>query len=402
MTYPWDTRLEDAVRYDAQHRYSVNVYADKAGAPWPGERIGLNIVAATITYDLTWTPYVQGVVTAVLPSDEALALLDPRQVVTVQIRAGYQFPDGPSETWMVSHGYLSHRRINRPDDTVTLEFQGLEYLADQVVSQSAAASPQGRSPGGTWTSTTTTRTAIDATLDWVAPPVVDGGRVYGDHADDIAGWVPATDPWPGRPGENNLAAAREIADRTRLWLRADERGVWRINTLDDIQSADPVHQLREGADGTLIRLDDTLTRDGWANEVLIDYTWTVPVAGAGGRATLTTYQATGRAQVTSGPFAVAEVGRVPAYLTADTPTDNTLAAAAAAAMLRRYVARGSVIRADAVAAYWIRAGDHVDLTTSGRAGRDHLVQSVTYDLDAGAMSLQLTQPEPGDVTALPT
>lgn len=393
---PWDAALEAEVRQSAQHVYEVKVYEAPGSAPGP--LIPLSVQSCEVTYDPSWSPYVQGSLVVAMPDQATLAKLDPRKVVTVRVDAGYVRPGGRKDTRpLCTKCYLSRRRANYPDNTLTLEFQGAEYLADAVVAVSQADSPQ----AGSWSDTTTTGTAIDAALTYtgVKALIGSGATVYDFGADALVGWVPTGDPWVGRAGENSLEVAREVAARNDLWLRADEAGTFRVDYLATLAiGGDPAHSLRVGADGTIVSAGLELSRDGWANEVRVVYTWNVVGTAGSGKDTLTTYRTIGRARVTSGPLSVAAVGRCPIVFERNMPSSQAQADLVAASLLKRYVDRGSTETIDAVAAYWLRPGDAVNLAIPGpESATAKVIRALTYRLHDGAMSLDVATPQPGDI-----
>lgn len=394
---PWAEANQDLIRYAHQHTYTARLYEMTGIDEWA--EIPVQVTACTITYDWTWSPYVQGQLTIVMPDDATLARLDPRKIVRVEVAAGYVLPNGITDSHTMTDAcFLSHRALNQPGDTVSLQFQGLEYLFDRSVSYAVDWAPQAPdySAGGSWTSTTTATYAVDATLTFLEARVfpLDTQLVSDSAADTATGWVDATDPWTARPGENNLDAARDIATRNDLWFRADEFGVWRLTRPTLV--AETQHVVRDGADGTVVSADDQLSREGWANVVAVQYTWSKTTT-SGGKDTITAYTVLGYAQTVSGPFATDTVGFCPVYLRRDVPIAYDQAQRTAATLLGRYLSRGTQVSVDAVAAYWLRPLDGIGIQFPGRPQTGFNVAAITYDLDEGRMSIRAVRTEAGGI-----
>lgn len=405
MTYTWDETLEKEIRQSAPHIFEVKVYGP-TGSVGFGARIPLDVISCELTYDITWSPYVQGTLVAAMPDPATMDKLDPRKVVTVQVSAGYVRPGGRRDLHaMCTHAFISHRTANYPANTVTLQFQGLEYLVDQVVAFSPDESPQGRDNSPPyWTPATTVYQAIESVrafteIDARAPG---NPTAYEFGANTLTGWIPAGETWAGQAGENSLDVAREVADRNSLVFYADELGVWHVDY--QLVLGDPAHSLRDGADGTIVQANDELSREGWANVVQVTYIWDTVSATTPGRTDLVTHQATAQAYLSDGPLAPITVGACPVLITRNMPSSNSLAKTVAVDLLRRYSARGTAMQLEAVAAYWLRPRDFVTVQLPNRAkpatSTTQMVQAITYDLGAGLMSMRLVQPEPGTISAL--
>jgi hypothetical protein len=405
VSEPWDETLEDEIRQSAPHIFEVKVYGPTGSVNF-GPRIPLDVISCEITYDVTWSPYVQGTLTAVMPDPATMAKLDPRKVITVQVSAGYVRPGGRRDLRpMCTHAFVSHRTANYPANTVTLQFQGMEYLVDRVSAFSPSDSPQAQDEGQPyWTPATTVYQAIESVLLYteISSRVPSNPTAYELGTDTFTGWVPAGETWAGQAGDNSLDVAREIADRNSLLFYADELGVWHVDY--QLHLDDPVHSLRDGADGTIVQADDELSREGWANVVQVTYVWNTVSATTAGRTDLVTHQATAQAYLGDGPLSVETVGACPIQINRQMPSSNSLARTVAVDLLRRYSARGTAMQVEAVAAYWLRARDFVTVQLPNRqtpaTSVEQIIQAITYDLGAGLMRMRLVQPEPGNIQAL--
>jgi hypothetical protein len=372
-TTPWDGSLETLIRESTQYVYAVNLFT-YAGA----EITGLYVTSCTVRMDEYWTPYLQATVTIVLPSAATLALLDPRLRVRVEITAGYVLPGGLIDSHLLGIGYLARRTIDQPDNEVTLEVAGHEYLYEDW-----------RDLTGNdwypavWNATTPARAGVHDCLSACKAVVDTTGWAFTEAMQDT-GW--ADDPpdvWLPGQGDPALAFARDIAGRVEGWFRCDELGVWRLTPRPaDAGGAEIVHYLRTGVDGTLISSAGTLSREGWANAVLVKYSW--PPSN----------YAFGSSQIASGPYAVSTVGTVVRSYEYPWKGSGTNATKRARAAVRQLVGLGFAYTVDAVAAYWVRPTDVVSLDLGVEAPALAFVSSIAWDLDAGRMSLTTRQPMP--------
>lgn len=386
-TTPWDGYAETLIRESAQHVYTVRCFTS-AGT----EITGLYVTTCTVRMDEYWSPYLQATVTIVLPDAATLALLDPRLRVTVQISAGYVLPGGLADTHLIGAGYLARRTLDLPENQVTLEVAGAEYLVDGWLDLDGNRwiidlnVPM-------WNDTTEARDAVTRALI-VSGAITGTATGSSDPRWDYAGaltttkWAnPIEDAWvPGR-GDSAMDIARDIAGRISGWFRCDELGIWRLTPRPvTTQDADVVHFLRVGADGTLISSGGTLSREGWANAVMVTYSWGSSAAET----------AEGYAEVTTGIYAVGTVGTVVHAIELGWKANDTHAYNRAQASLKQRIGLGFAYTVDAVAAYWVRPGDLVTLDLGVEAQQLAFVSSVAFDLDTGRMSLTTRQPVPAN------
>lgn len=387
VTAPWAAQAETLIRESTQHVYSVRFFTS-AGA----EITGLYVTSCTVRMDEYWSPYLQATLTIVLPSPAALALLDPRLRVRVEISAGYVLPGGVSDSHLLGIGYLAQRTIEQPGNTVALEVAGAEYLVDGWVSLFQEWAFDGEVFRPTvWIETTEARDAVRRCLD-VCGAISDDNDPRFDYNNALrtTGWATADpDPWIPLQGDPALDIARDIAGRIGGWFRCDELGVWRLTPRpvnDD--KAQVVHYLRAGVDGTLIATAGTLSRAGWANAVLVHYRW-----GSG-----ESDDAYGHAEITTGPYAVGVVGTVVHTIESPNKASATHAYNRAASALRQLVGLGFAYTLDAVAAYWLRPTDVISLDLGVEDPQLAFVSSIAWDLDAGRMSISTRQPTIGTIT----
>jgi len=387
-TEPWDRSVETLIRESLPHVYTVTFH-NAAGL----EIRGFNVTSCTVRLDEYWSPYLQATLTITLPPAGGLALLDPRLLVTVTISAGYVLADGLTDVHPIGIGYLARRTINQPDNQVTLEVAGPEYLVEEWRSLAQEWAFDGDELRATdWHDTTEARDAVRTCLDVCgAIDNYDDPRFDYYNAMDTTGWAPAPpDFWIPREGDPALPIARDIAGRIGGWFRCDELGKWRLTPrpVDD-DNAQIVHYLRAGVDGTLINSDGTLSREGWANAVLVHYQW----------GSADNQQVLGSAWISSGPYAVDVVGTVVHSIESPNKASAAHADRRAASALKQLIGMGFAYSVEAVAAYWVRPTDVISLDLGVEDAQLAFVSSIAWDLDAGRMSITTRQPAPGTITS---
>jgi hypothetical protein len=399
---PWQGQCETAIRGPVEHVWAARFWLEEYAVDT--EIVGVLPITCEVTYDVSWSPYVQGSMTIVRPTDPALlAALDPRKRIRVEVTAGYVLPGAVQDVHRMCVTYLSSREVNYPADTVTLGFQGKEYLYQQWIAGTAEESPAGPlwamlpdpNPSGLygWTSGTRAEEAVRLCIQVMTTGTSTGrDQTFGELMRDI-GWVDAADRWVGQAGDAPLAMCMEIAGRIDGWFYADENGVWQLRSrgLD----GDPSHQVRPGADGTLVSGTDALTREGWANYVAVTYRWQTrtPATGTG---TVTDHVASGFATVTDGPYADYLANRVSLLSDRDMPGTVAQAQRAASSLLRRTMDRGTDLNVESVAAYWLRVGSGITLDLPEQVQQYLVISAVTFHLDTGLMNITARLPDLGE------
>jgi hypothetical protein len=387
-TAPWDPSAPGLLRTTIRQPWRVE-FSTAAGTPIP-----VQAETCQVTLDPGWTPYAQGTVTGPVPEDQAtLDALDPRRLARCRIYAGYMLPGDVEDVHLLATLYVSRRTVDRPTNVLTMEVQGAEYLYDAWRSHTPAElTPAGAT---SWTGVEPTDYVAHLFLHRITgglgEPPSDGGAGIPPAGFDRAGATSATS-WGVNPevtDGNGLEILRDIAARVSAWFRCDELGVWRM-TDDPIQT--PISlQLQVGAGGTVLVSSTELTREGWANDVVLSYL----VTDEGG---LVLSRVTGLAKVATGPYTPASAGRVTSAHTLPGHPSQAAANNAAVSRLRRLVHLGRVIALEAIAAYWVRPFDTVTIQLPVGPQERHRVASVTWQLDQGSMSLRTYLPLDGTIT----
>lgn len=321
------------------------------------EEVFLDVATSRVSYDETRSPRGVATIVAKIPDDVALlSRADPRQPVRLSITAGYRRRDGLDDV--------------QPFDSLVWREYDVSDVADELSgtaqSDECLLLDNGSGVFGTFTRTTT-RIAIDQILTDALGTVTSGTT---SNAGPAVTQETYYDRWD---------VLADYADRidAQIWC---SQGAWRI--ADTPQTAGPVSfTAATGAAGTISSSTTKVSRDDWANKVVVLYDWT--------DAANVPRRIVGTATVTTGPYA-ATVGNTKVLLVRrEVPVTQAQANAAAAGILRRVVTRGAGYTFTAEALYWVRPGDTVQVGTQDL----QIVQSVTFDLAAGTMEVATRLPD---------
>lgn len=346
-------------------------------APGMTEPVLLEVTTGSIVFDEGRAPLVELRVTVHVPDDAtAIDRIDPRTGSRLLLDAGYRI-DGAEHVERVADLRLDSRGVRRPDDTMELVATSHELLMQEW-------SPLAGSR------TLSTTQAADATLagiilwhDSTADVQVDAGLAvpWAEPGDDPVRIDATSDTW------NVLT---DVADRAGdLWVYCDALGVWRIRSRVKAAGA-VVATVNVGENGTLLDSDSLLSRQDWANAVVVVHEWT-DAAG-------TARTATGFAVVDSGPMRPALVGLKAITVRRSTPGTALAAKTAAGSLLRRAVTRGRTVNVRAIAAWWLRPADTVAVQLPTGDPLMLLASRVELGLTDGTMRINCRHPETFTIT----
>lgn len=327
------------------------------GLVFGSERIDLDVSSSRVSYDETRWPRCVAALTAKVPADVALLQrADPRQPVRLVIDAGYLRRDGLEDVQGFDQLVWREYDVKDVDDELTGTAQSDECLLID----------NGSGVFGTFTRTTT-RIAIDQVLT-DALGVVTAGTTT------TAGPAVVQDTYYDRPD-----VVLDLADQINAQVWA-ANGSWYIS--DTPTTVGPVSfTAATGPGGTISASSSKLSRDDWANKVVVLYEWT--------DSSNTPRRIVGNASVTSGVYA-AVAGNIKTLLVRrEVPVTQAQADAAARGILRRVVTRGGGYTFTAESLYWVRPSDTVRVGTNDL----QLVQSVTFDMVAGTMEVATRLPD---------
>lgn len=370
MTWPWAAQAESMVRQSLEHRQLVTVQ------PVNADPFSLAVDDLEIGFSEDWAPHVEVNLSAAVPEDQAqLDALDPRAGCRLLVSAGYIYPDRTPDIHQLADVALDTREVTRPSNQLKLtavsgEAQLQDYRslwnpnvipATGLPAAMRAVLSFGLQPKVPRMNATVAETYGAAHLAGIAAPL---GTTYWDVAEDAAA-------------------------RTDAWVYCDGADTWQVTTKPQLAGT-PAHALTVGQDGTLINTTTTLSRQDWANAVIITYDWT-----DANNVRRTVY---GRALASTGPYAVSAVGYRTHQETRELPVTQAQADRAAAGVLRNLISRGRGYTLDAVAAYWLRPGMTVSVTLPTGQTELHLVRSVRFRPGTGTMTLTTRQPQNVTIT----
>lgn len=233
------------------------------------------------------------------------------------------------------------RAINRKSATVTLDLASDEtYMQDF-----RATTPMSPS---TWT----VRAAVSLALAQIGA-VLQPGTADGTVSGESTVWEVGTSAWD---------YAHSLVDAAGLRLWCDERRRWWLTEPLTPDAAPDVYVVRPE---TSQELDEVLSREEWASGVIVTYEWET----SAGRQT---------------QHDLAGVGPRWMQLSVARPYPG---AGAAAAILARVQARGSLVRARAVSGYAVTPGWVMQSLATDTTHLAGLVSSVTWDLSADEVTV---------------
>ncbi|GAA4627263.1 hypothetical protein GCM10023113_27550 [Cellulomonas oligotrophica] len=333
----------------------------------------LDVESGTLTYDETTYPYAQAEMTLrVPPEQDVLNLLDPRRGVQIRVTLGYRAPGAGAETHRVAALVLWSRTVDRPANRVQL-------VARSAESKVLTWMPVG-SESKTFTADDDAGPAIAELIRWAIP-----GAVVRNDLPRGQQFVTGADTLVVGIGDSVMSAAYDIANRAGdAWVYEDGLGTWVLRERPAL-AGQAAAVLKVGPGGSITSSSAVLSLEDFANVVVVEYRWY-----DGEQQTRR-----GWAQVASGPFSVAAVGRRVYVERREYKGSAAEAQAAARSIVRRTVTRGRALRVEsAAAAYWLRPGHTVTVALPSGPQERHLVQAVQFDLaGSGVMNVTTRLPE---------
>lgn len=315
-------------------------------------RVNLDVEAGTVGWDETRAPRVGTNLTCKIPDDiDVLTAIDPRLGVRLELTAGYVRPGGSKESAVIANLGLRKRNVRRNENesSMILEASSDEAL---VIDNSEVY-------GGT-VSGSSVPLAMQALVNQALNP--DPTSFTITHTDKTAtSEVDIADRWQ---------TIDDLADQIEADIYDDGLRNWYI-TPRPVKASTSVAALKVGENGTILDSDSMLERDNWANQVKLRYKWT--------DASNVDHTVIGTATAT-GTFAPSAT--IPTRLFTqdrESPTTTTKANQSAAALLKRYLARGRSYALTSVAMWWVRPGDTVTVQLPTGDQERHLVASVSFN-----------------------
>lgn len=362
-TGPFLPLAGDAITQSLEHKQSVLVQ------PATGPAFPLEVEDLEVGFSEDWAPHVEVSMRAKVPEDVAqIDTLDPRAGCRLLVSLGYIYGDRTEDVHQVADVALQSRQVSRPSNELSLTGVSAEA---QLQDYRILWNPSIPSAG------------LNELMDWclrfgLAPkaPKVNSTLPAGYGKAGLAGIE-------AQIGSNYWDVIEDAAQRTDAWVYCDGDDTWQI-TKKPLIAVSPHLALTVGENGTIISTQSTLDREPWANALVITYEWT--------DANKDRRIIHGRAVADSGPFSIHQVGYRVQQVSRQTAVTQAQADQAAAGMLRNLISRGRSLTLEAIAAYWVRPGNSVDVTLPTGETERHLVQSVRFRPGDGTMTLTTRQP----------
>lgn len=334
--------------------------------------------SCTVTFDEAWSVHIQARLTLEATTDpNLLAALNPLYPATVVIKAGYIWPDGSTDLQTLATLFVRSRQISEPAGTLSVHLVSWEGLIEDY----------------TYIRPHTPRTVnlvswltdhLKTTLTPVTPPTVSNrsGVYAGGGVGLIAGMT-----YPlGRTAGGSLT---DVAARCSKWVHADSLGRCVIDARP-VKATDPeamAATLSKGPGGTVTRMDTWSDREPWYNTVVLRYWWDNGTASQNIIGTARPFMS-----VLGPQFA----GERAYYEEINAGATQAAADAAAVSKLTHLLGRHRIHDVTAVAAYWIRPGQTVQLQPLDGPDETAQVRTVTFDLSTHSMTLATRETIPTD------
>lgn len=369
-TAPFDPSVEQLITQP--HEQGIRAVAVLSG----GVELPLDVVDYELSFDERRTPYVQGSIDVPVPTDQAtLDQLDPRLLIRVRLFVYYRLASGVVDEHQIAYLQARRRRLVRSDDNRAI------LTLDLVSSEAAfidALTPNYSNPEATWTSTSLKNAVGTLVTDAFAGTPMAGVVVNGPTIAEAITLPIAPHPWD---------AISDAADA--LDFDIYDPGMFAEWIVEPRVTAVGVPSLTldVGANGTIVSSETGVTRDDWANWVVISYDWT---DNAGVRQ----FEG-GSAHVTGGPYTTALVGYKFLQENRMMPGSASQGTRAAKAILARMLSRSRSYTLTAVPAWWVRPRQTTALTLPLGSQERHIISSVSFG--PGTMRLTTRLPDTASV-----
>lgn len=336
--------------------------------------ISLSVISGSITWDEDQMPHVTAAFTCRIPdSQDVLDALDPRLNRRLILAMGYQVP-GETETQMVADLMLTERIVKRGDNGAAMEIRAVSDEQKMLDTRPITGSR-------TYTETSDGGQAIRDLILWAVP----GATV---QVTATGTFVAAGDTLVIDREDELGSAIQDIADRIGAWVYHDGLGTFRV-VPQPVNAGAATAMFQVDTGGTITGSEAALTREKFANTVAVTYSWY-----DGDQRT-----AFGYAEVVSGPYAVATVGRKVINVQIERKGTAAQAKAAATQMVSRAITRGRSLSIEYDhAPLWVRPGQTVTVQLPTGPQERHLVSRVDIDIPSGHGHLTTRQPENVTIT----
>ena len=381
LTAPFRSEAADLIGNKAEHLFGAVAF------PVSGEEIPLDVTDVSIGFDEAWVPHIQANMTCALPDAATLELLDARKGCRVQITVGYRYGKDDEESVLLADLHLRSRTVKHDSGEMTLELAsderllqefilfGTEVLSRKDINNFVGDVLELSYPGFPFKLRSSFREGAFAE------------ELKGDPVEVTAHGTVTSEGTELTPilGKSAWTLLDEAQRRTGTWIYSPDGRDWMITNRAEISST-PALTLTIGENGTILAGESTLSRTDFFNEVVLRYEWDSPKIMPAKQWEI------GIARITGGPFSVAAIGRNTYVEVIDRRANKAEANKAATDKLTRSLTHGHEYTVQAVAAYWLQAGDTVALNIDGKTEK-LLVKSVNFSPAEGTMALVLRKPE---------
>lgn len=365
-TAPYAADADERIRHSARHVLTATAYPNGGGAP-----IELDVESASLVFDDSTAPRIQGTLTCKAPSNATLDALDARKTFRVKVYAGYKYDSVTEDVQLLADLHARDRDVQRPQNRVVFTLHSDEGLAMDYRRLA-------------WDSQPPQSNVLDAVQYHVNIATNGtGGLVVSDYPNDFgAAAVAGLVQDPGTSGWDML---HEIASRAGVAVYCQSDRTWRIAKPQAISSTVSLN-LTGGGGGTLIESKAVTSRENFRNAVCIRYRWR--------SADNVDHVIYGHAYVGAGDYSLAAIGYNSYFEDRDYAVTQEQANQAAVTALQALSRRGRSFVLKGISAYWLRPGQTVTATLPDADGQERLlVSAVSFDFPSGAMQVRLRQPE---------
>lgn len=370
MTEPW---LPSSVQLVAGGGYGITLQVDVLAAGQTYEAV--TATSCQVTIDAGKAPRWSAGVTLPWPTVDVLNALDPRQPGGVQLRisAGYRY----SQTDVDDTHQLCLLQVVSVEKDWEAGTVRLECLSDETVVldyplDTALAF--------------TTADRIVAAIQTVVAGAFPGQTLTWQLGDNVqrGALFQVAPQTTGTIGQDRWDLVTDWADSIGAVVYHDGNGLWVIEPAQAVPGSETTARLNVGKRGTISTLVDTLTLDGWANAVMVVYTYTI---GSVQKITV--------AKATTGwtPVRMVTVAKDIA------PVDP---AGVARTALLRGLRRGHTVVVEAAGYLWTRPGTVMTAGAPDGTTDVLLIETVELDLVDGTMRCSGQAPDAAGSSAVPS
>lgn len=319
-------------------------------------------LSGSVTLAEDWSPFAQ--LSATIPNiftPAELAVIDPRQVVTVEVFAGYVHPDGFEDVHVLFTGQMEERKVKNPAGVIDIKASSAELFAVESKWLTADA----------WKTFAGVNEAITYFAAYGTPSPLN--VVLKSHLP--AGYqASSVTSIPVETGDVLWEILDDIATTAGVRLYVDVDGTWTVAPKATLAGETSAF-LNVGGGGIVAASDDTLTRNDYYGAAAIKFEW--KDAGGVDRVMVGTYGAAG----------------VKTFMaTRKRAVTQAQATAAAQLAVKNLSTRGNSYSLEGVSTYWLRPGMTVQVTLANGTEARHIAKQVTFSLTAGTMKVDTREP----------